>query len=94
MKTYYGKAPFDNYGRANTKSKLDGFLYGNYLKSFNVNPHQGENYPQYYQTYNNTLSYIDHKDELKPEPPKKVMEIYRLTDVKNLKFILGSSDGA
>lgn len=83
MNTYYGKVPFDNYGRGNTKSKLDGFLYGNYLKSFNVNPHRGENLPQYYQTFGNTLTHIENQPDLKPEPPRKVMELYRLTDVKS-----------
>ena len=38
------KPPFENYGRNNTNgATANGFLYGNYLFTHNVNPHKCPN---------------------------------------------------
>lgn len=44
--TYFGKPAFENYGRGNTKPSSGGLMYGNYLKSHNVQPHRGMNSPK------------------------------------------------
>ena len=38
-------------GRGNIKPIGGGVVYGNYLKSHNVNPHRGKNNPANMETY-------------------------------------------
>jgi hypothetical protein len=49
--TYYGRPPFSNYGRANTRPLSGGVVYGQYLLTHNVSPHRGDNIPKYMQCY-------------------------------------------
>jgi len=51
FQTYYGKAPFENYGRGNTNPVHGGPVYGQYMKTHNINPYRGGNNPQYKQVY-------------------------------------------
>lgn len=41
FKTYFKKPVFANYGHANKSPIYGGFLYGNYMKSYNAAPHEG-----------------------------------------------------
>ncbi|OMJ85022.1 hypothetical protein SteCoe_13744 [Stentor coeruleus] len=41
FKKYFGKPVFANYGHANKSPIFGGFLYGNYMKSYNSAPHDG-----------------------------------------------------
>ena len=86
--TYYGKPAFENYGRGNLKPATGGIIYGNYLKTHNVNPHRGTKTPQYKQTFNNALMYGSRMPVCEPELPRKVKEDFRLSQVfyKGLLF--------
>jgi len=41
--TYFGKPAFHAYGNGNTKPTVGGSIYGDYLKTHNVNPQSGDN---------------------------------------------------
>jgi len=43
--TYFGKPAFHAYGNANTHPTQGGLVYGDYLKTHNINPHSGTNEP-------------------------------------------------
>jgi hypothetical protein len=45
--TYFGKPAFHAYGNGNTKPTVGGINYGQYLKTHSINPHSGDNKPQY-----------------------------------------------
>lgn len=45
MATYFGKAPFHSYGNGNTNPTYGGQMYGQYMKTHNINPHSGDNRP-------------------------------------------------
>ena len=47
MTTYFGKPAFHAYGNANTKPAFGGTIYGQYMKTFNINPHAGGNKPEF-----------------------------------------------
>ena len=47
MTTYFGKPAFHSYGNGNTRPTSGGVVYGQYLKSHNINPHSGENKPEF-----------------------------------------------
>jgi len=81
--TYYGKPAFENYGRGNVQPTSGGVIYGNYLKTHNVNPHRGKKNPQFKQTYNSALMYGSRMPVCEPELPRKVKEDYRLSQVKS-----------
>ena len=49
FQTYFGKPAFHNYGTANINPPNGGTVYGTYLLSHNVNPHQGGNCPEFKQ---------------------------------------------
>lgn len=80
--TYYGKPAFENYGRGNIKPAAGGLIYGNYMKTHNVNPHRGNKNPHFKQTYNNALMYGSRMPACEPELPRKVKEDYRLSQVR------------
>lgn len=46
MTTYFGKPAFHSYGNGNTRPASGGLLYGQYLKTHNINPHSGDNKPK------------------------------------------------
>ena len=47
MTTFFGKPAFHAYGNGNTNPISGGSIYGDYMKSHNINPHSGDNKPQY-----------------------------------------------
>ena len=53
--TYFGKPPFHAYGNGNTNPTVGGGVYGQYMKSHNINPHAGGNRPQYSQVHERAL---------------------------------------
>lgn len=87
FKTYFGKAPFENYGRGNINPTVGGSVYGDYLKSHNVNPHSGGNKPQYKQVYEHADFAATRYPDPQPEPPRKCKDDYRLSQnqVEELK---------
>ena len=55
MTTYFGKPAFHAYGNGNTNPTYGGTIYGQYMKTHNVNPHAGGNKPEYSQVHGRTL---------------------------------------
>jgi hypothetical protein len=53
--TYFGKPAFTNYGNANTNPTYGGPIYGQYMKTFNINPHSGGNKPEFTQIHGRAL---------------------------------------
>lgn len=53
--TYFGKPAFHAYGNGNTNPTFGGTLYGNYLKTHNVNPHSGDNHPEFKQVFTRAI---------------------------------------
>jgi len=53
--TYFGLPAFHAYGNANTRPAYGGAVYGDYLKTYNINPHSGGNKPEYSQIYGRAL---------------------------------------
>ena len=51
LTTYFGRPAFHPYGNGNTKPTVGGTVYGEYLKTHNINPHSGDNHPEYRQVY-------------------------------------------
>jgi len=47
MTTYFGKPAFHTYGNGNVRPASGGLVYGQYLKTHNINPHSGENKPKH-----------------------------------------------
>ena len=45
LTTYFGKPAFHNYGSHNVAPSSGGLVYGEYMKTHNVNPHSGPNKP-------------------------------------------------
>ena len=53
--TFYGKPAFHAYGNGNTNPTVGGTIYGNYLKTHNVNPQSGDNHPEFKQVFTSAL---------------------------------------
>jgi len=51
MTTYFGKPAFHAYGNSNVKPAQGGLIYGDYMKTHNINPHSGDNHPDRVQIY-------------------------------------------
>lgn len=49
--TYFGKPTFHAYGNSNTQPAQGGLIYGDYMKTHNINPHSGDNKPKGVQVY-------------------------------------------
>lgn len=49
--TYFGRPTFHAYGNANVQPAQGGLVYGDYLKTHNINPHSGDNHPDRVQIY-------------------------------------------
>lgn len=47
LMTYFGKPAFYCYGNQNVNPTSGGFIYGSYMKTHNINPHSGENKPEF-----------------------------------------------
>lgn len=55
MTTYFGKPAFFAYGNGNTRPTSGGPIYGQYLKTHNINPHAGGNRPEFVQIHGRAL---------------------------------------
>ena len=55
LTTYFGKPAFHAYGNANTKPTAGGTVYGQYMRTFNINPHSGGNCPEFTQIHGRAL---------------------------------------
>lgn len=51
LTTYFGKPAFHAYGNSNVHPAQGGLIYGDYLKTHNINPHSGDNNPRAVQVY-------------------------------------------
>ena len=72
--TYFGKPPFENYGRGNTHPIDGGLIYGTYLYSHNVHPHRGKNQPKSIQCYPVALQKAKSQGTLIPSYPRTKAE--------------------
>ena len=45
LTTYFGKPAWHAYGNGNVNPAQGGLIYGDYMKSHNINPHSGTNKP-------------------------------------------------
>jgi len=54
--TYFGKPAFHPYGHANTNPAVGGTIYGQYMKTHNINPHSGGNHPEYKQVFKTAIT--------------------------------------
>lgn len=80
FQTFYGKPAFENYGMGNTHPIWGGLGYGDYLKSFNINPQRGDNNPAYEQVFRTTALASYKIDYDKDHMPRKCKDEYRLSD--------------
>jgi hypothetical protein len=55
LTTYFGKPAFHTYGNSNIHPAQGGLVYGDYLKTHNINPHSGDNNPQGVQVYKRAM---------------------------------------
>lgn len=55
MTTYFGKPAFHAYGNGNVRPASGGLVYGQYLKTHNINPHSGDNKPEHVQVYGRAM---------------------------------------
>jgi len=77
--TYFGKPAFANYGQGNTNPTWGGVGgYGSYMKTHNVNPHEGSNKPKFEQVYQTAEKKALTKKPRSPEPPRKCKDEDRL----------------
>ena len=85
--TYFGIPAFHAYGNGNTKPSVGGINYGQYLKTHNINPHSGDNKPQYTQVYAHAM--LEPKlmvRATKSKSPKRA-EQKALQDAKTNRFV-------
>mmetsp|Transcript_24683 Transcript_24683/g.43506 ORF Transcript_24683/g.43506 Transcript_24683/m.43506 type:complete len:609 (+) Transcript_24683:644-2470(+) len=76
--TYFGRPAFCNYGRGNTNPTYGGLMYGSYMTSHNIGPHEGDNNPRYQQVYEAAELKAAKRKPKAPEPPRKCKEEDRL----------------
>jgi hypothetical protein len=62
--TYFGKPAFHPYGNKNTNPTVGGTIYGQYMKSHNINPHSGGNNPEYKQVFKTALIAASQHDDV------------------------------
>lgn len=62
--TYFGKPAFHPYGNGNTNPAVGGTIYGQYMKSHNINPHSGGNQPEYKQVFKTALTAAAQHDDI------------------------------
>jgi hypothetical protein len=79
FKTYFGKPPFENYGRGNVNPTVGGSVYGDYMKTHNINPHAGDNKPEFKQIYDRADLVATRYPDAQPEPPRKCKDDFRLS---------------
>lgn len=46
LTTYFGKPAWHTYGNGNVDPGQGGLIYGDYMKTHNINPHSGDNKPE------------------------------------------------
>ena len=87
FKTYFGKPIFANYGQANVNPAYGGLMYGDYMKSHNIAPHEGSNNPSTQQVYELAESKALKKQAKSQILPRKCKDEDRLPpeEVEKLK---------
>ena len=53
--TYFGKPAFHPYGNGNTDPTVGGTVYGQYMKTHNINPQSGDNHPEFKQVFTTAI---------------------------------------
>ena len=80
FQTFWGKPAFENYGMGNTNPVWGGLGYGNYLKSYNINPQRGNNKPKYEQVFK-SAKYASYKVNYdRSHIPRKIKDEYVLAE--------------
>ena len=69
LTTYFGKPAFHAYGNSNIHPAQGGLIYGDYLKTHNINPHSGDNNPLAVQVYKRAMRGI--QEVVSPTSAKK-----------------------
>ena len=77
FQTYFGKPAFENYGFANTNPSWGGPIYGEYLKSHNINPQRGDNTPEADQVYLSSQIASEKINYSRSHIPRKCMNEYK-----------------
>jgi hypothetical protein len=86
FKTYFGKPPFENYGNGNLKPSVGGHLYGEYMKTHNINPHSGKYKPDFRQSYRPAL------EKSQRSPPREAHVPFKIIQDVNFFFFFFSFD--
>lgn len=55
LTTFFGKPAFHAYGNSNVHPAQGGLVYGDYMKTHNINPHSGANEPKSVQVYKRAM---------------------------------------
>lgn len=75
LTTYFGKPAFHAYGNSNLNPAQGGLIYGDYMKTHNINPHSGDNNPRGVQVYKRAMRGIQEVVNEGPSNPNKPMPI-------------------
>ena len=87
FKTYFGKPIFANYGQGNVNPAYGGLMYGDYMKTHNIAPHEGANNPLTQQVYEPAETKGLQKKAKAPALPRKCKDEDRLPpdEIEKLK---------
>ena len=87
FKTYFGKPVFANYGQGNVKPAYGGLMYGDYMKTHNIAPHEGANNPATQQVYEAAETKGLLQKIKPPQLPRKCKDEDRLSpnEIENIK---------
>ena len=78
IKLFYEKPCLESYGRKNTKGS-GGVVYGDFMKTHNVQPHRHGNSPKKYQSYRSALNF---GKRTKLDPEERWKKIHRQMNAK------------
>lgn len=86
FKTYFGKPVFANYGQGNVNPTYGGLMYGDYMKTHNIAPHEGSNNPSTQQVYEIAETKALQRISKAPVVPRKCKDEDRLAPEEVLKL--------
>lgn len=74
--TYFGRPSFHCYGNGNVNPAQGGLVYGDYLKTHNINPHTDDNKPENVQIYKRAMR--GHQKVIEPPGPRKMCKSVKM----------------
>ena len=74
--TYFGRPSWHCYGNGNVNPAQGGLVYGDYLKTHNINPHTGENEPENVQIYARAMR--GQQKVIEPPGPRKMCKSVKM----------------